>query len=321
MGQNVYSLFYRRYSVTFSEVFRADGKHAVNVILSCVLGWFVTVVLVRYCEIGLKSTPVRRRFESILKENMLTMLAADGIEALISFADARYYIETNDTEGCIRSVKKVFGIGSLSVAEECSSDMEDICSTAAEYSVGRISEGESFAVKARREGSQPYTSMDVGREAGSAIFIRNEEKNVKVDLNTPDKTFFIEVRNNKAYIFDRYIQCHGGLPLGSQGRVVAESYDMRGTVSAWMMMKRGCRVAVIGDYNTDLLRKYDPNLRVVNKADEVRDVLGVVKGTSLKDLDSVDVSGYDVPVYFPTVGMSDGDVVSLYGVISDTESF
>ncbi len=289
--------------------------------LSHIIGWNVTVVLVRYCEIGLKSTPVRRRFESILKENMLTMLAADGIEALITFADARYYIETDNIEGCVKSVKKVFGIGSLSIAEECSSDMEDICSKAADYSVGRIDEGESFAVKARREGSQPYTSMDVGREAGSAIFIRNEDKNVKVDLNTPDKTFFIEVRNNKAYIFDRYIQCHGGLPLGSQGRVVAESYDMRGAVSAWMMMKRGCRVAVTGDYNIDLLRKYDPNLRTVKNADEVRDVLGAVKGTSLKDLDSVGVSDYNVPVYFPTIGMSDDDVIALHNIISDTESF
>ena len=223
----------------------------------------MTIVLVRYCEIGLKSTPVRRRFESILKDNMLTMLAADGIEAFITFADARYYIETEDIEGCVRSVKKVFGIGSLSVAEVCSSDMQDICDTAADYSVGRISEGQSFAVKARREGSQPYTSMDVGREAGSAIFIRNEDKGIKVDLKEPDKTIYVEVRNNKAYIFDEYIACPGGLPLGSQGRVIAESYDKRGTVSAWMMMKRGCRALVVGNHDIDLLRRYDPTLRVI----------------------------------------------------------
>ena len=33
----------------------------------------VQTVLVRYCEIGLKSTPVRRRFESQLRDNMLTI--------------------------------------------------------------------------------------------------------------------------------------------------------------------------------------------------------------------------------------------------------
>ena len=283
----------------------------------------MSLLLVRYCEIGLKSTPVRRRFENILKDNMLTMLAADGVEAIITYADARYFIETNDIERCVDSVKKVFGIASLSVAEECSSDMEDICASAADYSVGRISEGQSFAVKARREGSHPYTSMDVGREAGSAIFLRNEKLGVKVDLTNPEKVFYIEVRNNKAYIFDSYITCPGGLPLGSQGRVFADISDERGMVSAWMMMKRGCRTMVRGDFGIDILRSYDPNLRSVTdeeiESGSVKEILGMVMGTSLEGLDSVDVSKYDVPVYFPTIGMTDDEVKDLRGQIASAE--
>ena len=279
--------------------------------------------MVRYCEIGLKSTPVRRRFENILKDNMLTMLAADGVEAIITYADARYFIETNDIQGCVDSVKKVFGIASLSVAEECSSDMDDICASAADYSVGRISEGQSFAVKARREGSHPYTSMDVGREAGSAIFLRNEQLGVKVDLTNPEKVFYIEVRNNKAYIFDSYITCPGGLPLGSQGRVFADISDERGMVSAWMMMKRGCRTMVRGDCGIDILRSYDPTLRSVTDEEiasgSVKEILGMVMGTSLEGLDSVDVSKYDVPVYFPTIGMTDDEVKNLRGQIASAE--
>ena len=274
----------------------------------------------RYCEIGLKSTPVRRRFESILKDNMLTMLAADGVEALISYADARFFIETEDIDKCVESVKKVFGIASLSVAEECTSEMEDICASAAKYSEGRISEGQSFAVKARREGNHPYTSMDVGREAGSAIFIKNESLNVKVDLTNPDKLFYIEVRNSKAYIFDSYVQCPGGLPLGSQGRVFADISDERGMVSAWMMMKRGCRTMVRGDYGLEILKSYDPTLRTVTdeeiESGNIKEMLGMVLGTSLEGLSSVDVSKYDVPVYFPTIGMTDDDVHNLFLKIS-----
>ena len=283
----------------------------------------MSLLLVRYCEIGLKSTPVRRRFENILKDNMLTMLAADGVEAIITYADARYFIETSDIQRCVDSVKKVFGIASLSVAEECSSDMDDICASAAEYSVGRISEGQSFAVKARREGSHPYTSMDVGREAGSAIFLKNEKLGVKVDLTNPEKVFYIEVRNNKAYIFDSYITCPGGLPLGSQGRVFADISDERGMVSAWMMMKRGCRTMVRGDCGIDILRSYDPTLRSVTDEEiasgSVKEILGMVMGTSLEGLDSVDVSKYDVPVYFPTIGMTDDEVGKLRGQIVSAE--
>ena len=274
----------------------------------------MSVLLVRYSEIGLKSAPVRRRFENQLKDNMLSMLMEDGVEALVTKNGARYYVEATDPDAAVASLRRVFGVGSISVAEECdSSRMEDICSKAAEYSRSRISAGQSFAVKARREGSQGYTSMDVGREAGSAIFIANEGRGVRVDLTDPDVVFYVEVRENRAFVFGEYIRCHAGLPVGSQGKVIAEVGDERGMVAAWLMMKRGCRVIAHGDADLiALLRRYDPLLKV---GDGNPQALGYVLGTSLDGLDAVDVSSYDVPVYFPTIGMSDGEVSELAGVI------
>lgn len=274
----------------------------------------MSVLLVRYSEIGLKSAPVRRRFENQLKDNMLSMLMEDGVEALVTKNGARYYVEATDPDAAVASLRRVFGVGSISVAEECdSSRMEDICSKAAEYSRSRISTGQSFAVKARREGSQGYTSMDVGREAGSAIFIANEDRGVRVDLTDPDVVFYVEVRENRAFVFGEYIRCHAGLPVGSQGKVIAEVGDERGMVAAWLMMKRGCRVIAHGDADLiALLRRYDPLLKV---GDGNPQALGYVLGTSLDGLDAVDVSSYDVPVYFPTIGMSDDEVSELAGVI------
>lgn len=274
----------------------------------------MSVLLVRYSEIGLKSAPVRRRFENQLKDNMLSMLIEDGVEALVTKNGARYYVEATEPDAAVASLRRVFGVGSISVAEECdSSRMEDICSKAAEYSRSRISAGQSFAVKARREGSQGYTSMDVGREAGSAIFIANEDRGVRVDLTDPDVVFYVEVRENRAFVFGEYIRCHAGLPVGSQGKVIAEVGDERGMVAAWLMMKRGCRVIAHGDADLiALLRRYDPLLKV---GDGNPQALGYVLGTSLDGLDAVDVSSYDVPVYFPTIGMSDDEVSELAGVI------
>ena len=274
----------------------------------------MSVLLVRYSEIGLKSAPVSRRFENQLKDNMLSMLMEDGVEALVTKNGARYYVEATDPDAAVASLRRVFGVGSISVAEECdSSRMEDICSKAAEYSRSRISAGQSFAVKARREGSQGYTSMDVGREAGSAIFIANEDRGVRVDLTDPDVVFYVEVRENRAFVFGEYIRCHAGLPVGSQGKVIAEVGDERGMVAAWLMMKRGCRVIAHGDADLiALLRRYDPLLKV---GDGNPQALGYVLGTSLDGLDAVDVSSYDVPVYFPTIGMSDDEVSELARVI------
>ncbi|MCL2295515.1 MAG: THUMP domain-containing protein [Methanomassiliicoccaceae archaeon] len=271
-------------------------------------------ILARYSEIGLKSTPVRVRFENRLRDNIITMLAADRIEALVTKKDARFYIETESIDKAAAALKRVFGIASFSITEVCSSDMEDICSAAAEYSLGRLSEGDSFAVKARREGSHGYTSVDVGREAGSAIFIANESRGVRVDLTNPDVIFYIEVRNNKAFVFGSSVRCHGGLPVGTQGKVLADVRSDRDVVSAWLMMKRGCKVIVRGG-KQPLLERYDPELRYGEEISP--EILGIVSGAALPELESLLISDSDVPMFFPTVGMSDGEVSSLLKTIKE----
>ena len=270
------------------------------------------IILARYSEIGLKSTPVRVRFENRLRDNIITMLAADRVEALVTKKDARFYIESENIGAAASSLKRVFGIASFSVAEVCSSEMEDICSSSAEYSLSRLKEGNTFAVKARREGNHRYTSVDVGREAGSAIFLANEDKGVKVDLTNPDVIFYVEVRNNKAFIFGSSVRCHGGLPIGTQGKVMAEVRSNRDTISAWLMMKRGCKVIIRGE-RQPLLERYDPELKY---GDEISpEILGIVRGTTLPEVDGRSASEFDVPMFFPTIGMSDGEVSSLLEII------
>ncbi|AMK14379.1 tRNA sulfurtransferase ThiI [methanogenic archaeon mixed culture ISO4-G1] len=277
----------------------------------------MAILLIRYAEIGLKSAPVRRRFESTLKDNMLNMLMNDGVEALVTNKGARFYVEATDIDAAARSLRKVFGIASMSVAEECTSKMDDMCQTAAGYSKGRLSEGESFAVKARREGSQGYTSLDMGREIGSAIFLANEDKGLKVDLTDPDKVFYVEARDNRAFIFQDYIRCHAGLPVGTQGKVIAyiDGTD-RALVSAWLMMKRGCRVLARGEGDLSELRNYDGYVREFDSSrDDQKKALGIVMGTDLDGMKDVDVSQFELPVFFPTIGMSDDEVRELADTI------
>lgn len=269
----------------------------------------VSIILIRYAEIGLKSRPVRTRFERQLKDNIVFMLSSAGIEALVRRENARLYVETDRIEQAILVLKRVFGIASLSVAEVCTSAMEDLCAKAATYSIGRIRKGQSFAVCARREGQQPYSSIDVGREVGAAILMANCDKGIRVNLGHPDVSFFIEVRDRKAYLFTSYVYCHAGLPLGSQGSVLAEVDDDRGVLSAWLMMKRGCRVYIRGQGDLSLLRNYDHRLKVAEALPTGRKaILGYVLGTRASDIRSVDVTKYGLPVFFPTIGMTDGDV-------------
>lgn len=269
-------------------------------------------ILVRYCEIGLKSDPVRRRFENRLQQNMINMLVADSVEAIVRRGNARFYVETGNLEGAIASLKKVFGIASISVARVTSPLLEDICKVAAELSVNAIADDTTFAVRSRHDDErEKYTSMDINRAVGQAILDENARRGIRVDLNNPDTTIYVEVRCGRAYIFSDYVKCNGGLPLGSQGTVVAEVRDDRGIVSAWLMMKRGCRVAVRGDYGADVLRRYDPGLKVLS--DDMSDPgrsLGRVLGISVEGLESVALSE-SIPLFYPTIGMTDAQIQGL----------
>ncbi|MBR6038268.1 MAG: hypothetical protein IKP53_06020 [Candidatus Methanomethylophilaceae archaeon] len=277
-------------------------------------------ILIRYSEIGLKSDPVRRRFEGILKRNIIDMLARDSVEAVVSIANSRLYVETRDIPAAVESLRRVFGISSLSVATICDATMDSIKRTASRISEGLLSPGDTFAVEARRDGdTYGFTSMDLKREAGAAILEANSAKGVRVDLTNPDKTVFIEVRSNKAYVFTSYIECHAGLPLGSQGHVLAYVDDDRGLVSAWLMMKRGCRVTVCGDFGLRLLNRYDPHLRTLGKDEEVPgNILGFVRGCKIDQLLGIGESR--LPVFMPTIGMSDGTIAALLNQIESGEA-
>ena len=274
------------------------------------------VILVRYAEVGLKSSGVRRYFETILMDNMLSALAANGLEALIDSEQGRIYVTTDRVDEAAAVLRRVFGVASVSPALLSGSAMEEMQEAAAGYSLSVLKEGQAFAVKARREGNHPYKSMDVGREVGSAIFLANEHRGVRVDLTRPDATFYVEVREKKAYIFNEYLPGPGGLPMGSQGKVVAVVREDRDALAAWMLMKRGCRATIMvpdGPSAAEALRGWDPKLRTVASSDVhqvMRDAkaLAAVYGYGLGDIDRIKAVPSDHPSFFPLVGMTEEEI-------------
>ncbi|MDW5563911.1 MAG: THUMP domain-containing protein [Methanomassiliicoccus sp.] len=274
------------------------------------------VILARYAEVGLKSSGVRRYFESILMDNMLTALSAHNLEALVTCEQGRIYITTDRIDEAVPILRRVFGIASVSPALISDSAMEAMQRTAAEYSQKVLLDGQSFAVKARREGNHPYKSMDVGREVGSAIFLANEDRGARVNLTRPDVTFYVEVRERRAYIFSEYLSGPAGLPMGSQGKVAAAVETERDALAAWMLMKRGCRVFVAApseDGPAAILKSWDPRLKVFVGKDVqkvLHDVKGLatVHGYGVGDIDRIRELSSRWPAFFPLIGMTDAEV-------------
>jgi thiamine biosynthesis protein ThiI len=70
--------------------------------------------------------------------------------------------------------------------------------------------------------------------------------NPAVDLDDPDLTFSVEARTDQAFVFLEKRPGPGGLPLGSQSKVVAlVSGGIDSPVAAWEMMKRGSEIVPV----------------------------------------------------------------------------
>jgi len=203
-------------------------------------------VIVRYGEIFLKSDYVRAAFENKLVENVGLKLKQKGIICRFLKKRFRVYVESNDPgnlERIAEEVKDVFGIVSVSPALKTSSEMGEMTDAALKLSKNLITSNDSFAVRVNRAGKHDFKSRDVEFEVGGII---QKETGAKVDLTNPDKTIFIDIQDNEAFIFDRKIKGVGGMPYGTQGRVTALiSGGIDSPVAAFMMARRGCEIIAV----------------------------------------------------------------------------
>jgi thiamine biosynthesis protein ThiI len=90
---------------------------------------------------------------------------------------------------------------------------------------------------------ESFTSQDLGRICGDAVYHAVEDRHPRVDLKNPDHAIHVELREKQSYIFTEIVKGVGGMPLGSQGAMVAlVSGGIDSPVAAWLMMKRGCTI-------------------------------------------------------------------------------
>ena len=273
-------------------------------------------ILVRYAELGLKGRGARRRFESILVSNIMTALAVAGLEGLVATEHGRIFVQVAEEGRALTALARVFGVSSLSSVQVCGSGMEDMRQAVSSFSLPLLSEGQSFAVRARRTGDQPYTSVDMGRELGAAVLRANQTRSVRVDLTDPDVEIFVEARSNRAYIFSGQVPGPGGLPLGSQGRVLALLAEERDALAAWLIMKRGCRAIAVGEEGSPAvrtLRAWDPELKVlppqeVGPALRRHRALAAVYGYTLAQFHRIKEVDPGMPAFFPLVGLQEKEI-------------
>ncbi|CAD6495073.1 MAG: tRNA sulfurtransferase [Candidatus Argoarchaeum ethanivorans] len=204
------------------------------------------VVIVRYGEIALKSQRTRNRYEHILISNIKKMLDLNNVDySEVTRDQGRIFIHTTD-KAAVDVTSKVLGVVSVSPAVTTTSMLDDITKLAAEVGGQVIRHGESFAIRARRAGVHEFTSIDIAQQCGGAVIEKVGDKHTHVNLSSPDKQIFVEVRQRHSYVHTEVVKGMGGLPVGTQGKMVALiSGGIDSPVAAWLMMKRGCEIVFV----------------------------------------------------------------------------
>lgn len=210
------------------------------------------IILVRIGEIILKGLN-RPVFEDKLINNIKQVLKEFG-KINVQKSQARIYVEPYendfDFEGAIDKLTKVFGIVSVSMVWKIKSDYEDI----KEHSLKMVKElvdknsYKTFKVLTKRGNKRfPMSSPEINNDLGG--FILDNFPDLTVDVNNPDFILYVEVREN-AFIYSEKIAANGGMPIGTNGKIMLLlSGGIDSPVAGWMMAKRGVEIEAIHFYS------------------------------------------------------------------------
>lgn len=197
--------------------------------------------MVRYGELFLKSESVKHHFIGTLLRNIGKALTASGLLYHYETPRGRILIYGDQPEKIADIVSRIFGIVDVSICTRTRASLDDICSVAISLASARLSRGMSFAVRAKRQQKTGLNSQELGERIGSAIY--DHIPGLVVNLDNPDYELFVEIRDFGGLVYDSRIAAPGGLPWGTQGRVlVLLSSGIDSPVASWLMMKRGCEI-------------------------------------------------------------------------------
>lgn len=205
------------------------------------------IVLVKYGEMALKGLN-KKTFEDMLTKNIKRRIKSLG-KFICTSAQSTLYITPDDDSAdlseVVERVGKIFGIAALCRACVCEKDFDDITEKSVEYLGGILGGAVSFKVTAKRaDKSFPMKSPDICRELGGILLERFP--NLHVDVNAPEVTVTVEIRDTNAYVHAENIKGAGGLPVGSSGKaMLLLSGGIDSPVAGWMMAKRGVHIAAI----------------------------------------------------------------------------
>ena len=233
-------------------------------------------VILRYNEIALKKGN-RGWFEKVFVDNTRMLLdratqpEEEGIK--IHRRHGRVIVSSGKEFKLSKHLERSFGLANYSPARIVNTDLDVIAEAAiAEFKLYVEKNGmpASFRVETKRsEKAIPLKSTEIDMQVGGKIKALYDD--LKVNLSRPEMTVGIEVRFEQSFVWSEKIKGPGGLPVGSNSKVMTLiSGGLDSPIAAINVMKRGSANSFIHFHGTpfvgdEVLNKVEDLVRAVNQ--------------------------------------------------------
>lgn len=196
-----------------------------------------------YPEITIKSRPVRRRLLRLLRRNLKKLLIElDDAVTVTGEWDVIDVVTSSDDPVLISQVRERLactpGIAQYQLVKRHPlEDMDAVAAACLPYYADRLA-GRTFAVRCKRQGNHPFSSVDVERHVGAALLRHSDAAGVR--LKDPEVTVQLEIRQDFVHVVESQQAGIGGFPLGSQDAVLSLiSGGFDSAVSSYLSIRRG----------------------------------------------------------------------------------
>lgn len=235
-------------------------------------------VLLRYHEIALKGGN-RKWFEDRLAQNARKLIAreleaeAPSEKIRITKQYGRIVIHTPWNDNVRAALNRAFGLSSFSPMRIVPTDYETLKKAAVEevrIFIEKNGLPKGFRVTSRRTDKVfPEVSTQIDRIIGTAI--HEAFPDLKLDLEDPEFVVGVEIRFENSYLWTEKVKGPGGLPVGSNGKLLSlMSGGLDSPVAAIQVLRRGSATGFLHFYGTpfvgpEALQKVEDLVRIVNR--------------------------------------------------------